>query len=428
MGRRGDDPRRSPSRGCTTTRASPELWRADRRRRRDFRTLGAEEPGDRAWRKDVDLLFTREDLRGTRLREQELVVLAATSVVVQDDSVDVVGAERDPVTVPRSIPADLVLEGGGVKGVALAGAILTLDQAGYAFRRVAGTSAGAIAAAIVTALDRAGRPLIAARDYLDTIDYSRFVTKRGLRAALGVLGDVEHLVFDLGLHDGAYLVEWLGGVLRDIGVTSFGDLALDDPGADANLRPEQRYSLVVHTSDISRGKCVRLPWDYAEYGLDPARQRIVDAVRASMSIPFVFQPVRAEVRTPGSRSKRTATWVDGALLDNFPVEVFDRTDGSPARWPTIGIKLSASTAAAAQWRDVDGPFDEALACFHTLLENADRFYVTPERAARTIFVDSAGINAADFAIGAAERALLFENGVAAVRAWLADGRRAVSTP
>jgi NTE family protein len=342
--------------------------------------------------------------------------------------VDVVGAERDPVTVPRSIPADLVLEGGGVKGVALAGAILTLDQAGYAFRRVAGTSAGAIAAAIVTALDRAGRPLIAARDYLDTIDYSRFVTKRGLRAALGVLGDVEHLVFDLGLHDGAYLVEWLGGVLRDIGVTSFGDLALDDPGADANLRPEQRYSLVVHTSDISRGKCVRLPWDYAEYGLDPARQRIVDAVRASMSIPFVFQPVRAEVRTPGSRSKRTATWVDGALLDNFPVEVFDRTDGSPARWPTIGIKLSASAAAAAQWRDVDGPFDEALACFHTLLENADRFYVTPERAARTIFVDSAGINAADFAIGAAERALLFENGVAAVRAWLADGRRAVSTP
>jgi NTE family protein len=254
------------------------------------------------------------------------------------------------------------------------------------------------------------------------------VTKRGLRAALGVLGDVEHLVFDLGLHDGAYLVEWLGGVLRDIGVTSFGDLALDDPGADANLRPEQRYSLVVHTSDISRGKCVRLPWDYAEYGLDPARQRIVDAVRASMSIPFVFQPVRVEVRTPGSRSKRTATWVDGALLDNFPVEVFDRTDGSPARWPTIGIKLSASAAAAAQWRDVDGPFDEALACFHTLLENADRFYVTPERAGRTIFVDSAGINAADFAIGAAERALLFENGVAAVRAWLADGRRAVSTP
>jgi NTE family protein len=341
--------------------------------------------------------------------------------------VAVTGAPSDGVAPPRLLCADLVLEGGGVKGIALAGAILTLDEAGYVFKRVAGSSAGAVAAAIVAALDRAGRPLTAARDYLDSLDYSQFVAERGVRRALGVIGDVGHLVFDLGLHDGAYLVQWLGDVLRDIGVTSFGDLALDDPGADANLRPEQRFSLVVHTSDISRGKCVRLPWDYPEYGLDPAKQRIVDAVRASMSIPFVFEPVRVRMATPPSRAKRTATWVDGALLDNFPIEVFDRTDGSPARWPTIGIKLSANQAASPQWRDVDGPFDEALACFHTLLENADRFYVTPERAARTIFVDSAGINAADFGIGAAERARLFDNGVAAVRTWLADGRRSVPT-
>ena len=32
----------------------------------------------------------------------------------------------------------------------------------------------------------------------------------------------------------------------------------------------------------------------------------------------------------------TATWVDGGLLSNFPVEVFDRSDGQPARWPTPG--------------------------------------------------------------------------------------------
>ncbi len=355
-------------------------------------------------------------------------MLAANPILVQDDVVDAAGAERDRVAPPRSLPADLVLAGGGVKGLALAGAILTLDEAGYVFRRVAGSSAGAIAAAVVTALDRAGRPLTAAREYLDTIDYSRFVAKRGVRGALGVLGDLEHLVVDLGIHDGAYLVEWLGDVLGDIGVTTFGDLALDDPGADVNLRPEQRFSLVVHVSDITRGKSVRLPWDYPEYGLEPARQRIVDAVRASMAIPFFFEPVRVRVRTPGSHAKRTATWVDGGLLDNFPVEVFDRTDGIPGRWPTIGIKLSANKATTAPWRDVDGIFDEALACLFTLLENTDRFYVTPEHAARTIFVDSAGINAADFGISPAERARLFENGAAAVRTWLAGGKRTVPRP
>jgi NTE family protein len=318
-----------------------------------------------------------------------------------------------------------VLEGGGVRGIGLAGAVLTLDEAGYVFKRVAGTSAGAVAAAIIAALGRAGRPLGTARRYLDSLDYSRFVARSGLRAAFGVFGDLEHLVFQLGLYDAKYLVEWLGGVLDDIGVTVFGDLALDDPQADANLLVDQRYSLVVHTSDISRGKCVRLPWDYREYGLDPPRQRIVDAVRASMSIPFFFEPVqfRTHEQSHASRTREKVTWVDGALLDNFPIEVFDRTDGAPARWPTIGIKLSARAVAETQFRDVHNTFDEALACLHTLLDNADRYYVSPERAARTIFVDSAGIHAADFEIGPADQQRLFDNGVTAARAWLADGRK-----
>ena len=51
---------------------------------------------------------------------------------------------------------DLVLEGGGVKGIGLVGAVLTLGDAGYRFPRVAGTSAGAITAALIAALQRAG--------------------------------------------------------------------------------------------------------------------------------------------------------------------------------------------------------------------------------------------------------------------------------
>ena len=47
--------------------------------------------------------------------------------------------------------ADLVLEGGGVKGIGLAGAYAALEHAGYVPRNVAGTSAGAIAAALITA-------------------------------------------------------------------------------------------------------------------------------------------------------------------------------------------------------------------------------------------------------------------------------------
>ena len=51
--------------------------------------------------------------------------------------------------------ADLVLEGGGVKGIALVGAISVLEERGYEFRRVAGTSAGAIVGSLVAANARA---------------------------------------------------------------------------------------------------------------------------------------------------------------------------------------------------------------------------------------------------------------------------------
>ena len=52
--------------------------------------------------------------------------------------------------------ADLVLEGGGVKGIGLLGAVLALADAGYTFPRVAGTSAGAIVTALVAAYQTAG--------------------------------------------------------------------------------------------------------------------------------------------------------------------------------------------------------------------------------------------------------------------------------
>ena len=57
--------------------------------------------------------------------------------------------------VPGTLQADLVLEGGGVKGVALAGAVVRLARAGYAFPRVAGSSAGAVAGCLVAALQAA---------------------------------------------------------------------------------------------------------------------------------------------------------------------------------------------------------------------------------------------------------------------------------
>ena len=75
----------------------------------------------------------------------------------------------------RQLRADLALEGGGVKGIGLAGAVLALDEAGYSFARVAGTSAGSIAACLIASISRAGKPMTALRTYLGQLEFAKFM-------------------------------------------------------------------------------------------------------------------------------------------------------------------------------------------------------------------------------------------------------------
>jgi NTE family protein len=340
----------------------------------------------------------------------------------------------NPGASSQSKPIDLVLEGGGVKGIGLVGAILELDAAGYKVKRVAGTSAGAIVASIVAALDAKNEPISQLRDVLTTCAYHNFMKNTGLRGKLGPLGAAAGLMLHMGLYDGDYLIEWLGGVLSDIGVTHFSDLPLDDPGADKNLSASQLYTLVVHTSDITRGKIVRLPWDYPAYGFEPDNQRVVDAVRASMAIPFFFEPVRFRAPTGAIGGDQfeagDVVWVDGGMLDNYPLDVFDRTDGAPARWPTVGIKLSARQTVVKSTMGEDNVASETMACLRTLLDNADRYYVDDPQQPPTIFVDSTGISATDFGLTPEVQETLFTNGQSAARAWIArqQGTSAASTP
>ena len=310
---------------------------------------------------------------------------------------------------------DLVLEGGGVKGIGLVGAVLTLSEKGYVFPRVAGTSAGAIVASLIAAHQVAGKPLSNLETIMTSVDYNKFQDEGPLERHTGTPGEISELLLHMGIAKGDYLVEWLGNVLADLGVHTFADLAItdaDDPGT--GLPADQRFRLVAHTSDISRGALVRLPWDYPHYGQNPAAMRVVDAVRASMSIPFFFRPV--SFSTPTGK----VTWVDGGMLSNFPITVFDRTDDAPQRWPTWGIKLSARPAALQVDRPAGSDYELAMSCLQTLLAGWDRYHLDDENVtARTVFVDSGSMSATDFGITKAEQSQLFESGRSAATSFLA---------
>jgi NTE family protein len=308
--------------------------------------------------------------------------------------------------------ADLVLEGGGVKGIALVGAISVLMERGYAFRRVAGTSAGSIVGALVAA----GLTRDELVSTVTSIDYRKFQDGPALdRLAAGKMLE---LVTEHGVYRGAYLRSWLGDQLAAHGVRTFADLPYTDPDRPPADR-DRAFRLVVNVSDVTSGSLRQLPWDYRRsYERDPAAEQVADAVRCSMSIPFFYQPV---VMADGAGQDH---WiVDGGMLSNFPIDLFDSPPGVHPRWPTFGIKLSSKPDAAQQAvaLDVHGVASMSLALLHTMTGFYDRMHIDdPAVVERTIFVDTGHVRSTDFELPASQRDELFNNGREAATRFL-DG-------
>ena len=314
--------------------------------------------------------------------------------------------------------ADLVLSGGGVKGIGLVGAVVALMEAGYTPQRVSGTSAGSIVAAIVAAASQ-GAQLTPeeVKDLALDLDYRKF-TDPGPIERVPVLGPSLALLRGSGVYKGDYAHDWVRRQLKDLGVTTFGDLAVDD----AELPEERRYKLVVTVADVTTGQLVRLPWDYRRvYGLDPDEQPVADAVRASMSIPFFFRPVSLRATTG-----ITSTLVDGGLLSNFPIDSLDRTDGKKPRWPSFGVTVlpnlpegNDKTIPALAPLRLLGPPHLLESVVTTVLVGRDQAYLNqPWVSARAIRVDSTDIGFLDFDISDNEVEALYAKGYAAAEKFL----------
>jgi NTE family protein len=302
--------------------------------------------------------------------------------------------------------ADLVLEGGGVRGIALVGAISVLEERGYQFRRVAGTSAGAIVGSLVAADARAAE----LEEIMRGVDYRRFQDGPRWRALL--VGKAVAVLFEQGIYEGQFVKDWLGERLARLGVRTFADLRYDDPERPPD--PQHAYRLVVMTCDISQGRLRRLPWEYHDYGLAHADQPVVDAVRASMSIPFFYKPAR--LTDAGGRD----CWlVDGAMLSRFPIDVFDAPPGLEPRWPTFGIKLGAGPG---NLREVRNTVSMSKAMLKTMTGFYDRMHIhDAATAARTIIVDTGPVKATDFGLDRDTQDMLFRKGREAAARFLDGG-------
>ena len=296
---------------------------------------------------------------------------------------------------------DLVFEGGGVKGIGLGGAFAALEENGFKANNVAGTSAGAITAALVAA----GYSAAELKEIVFHMPFPAFKDTGGM-ARIPFFGGPLNVLADLGIYEGKFFHTWISELLAKKHVTKFGDLLNPE-----STGPADRHRLRVIASDVTHRRMLILPTDAPHLGIEPDDMLVADAVRMSMSIPIFFEPVMH--RNP--RTGLDHLIVDGGMLSNFPVWLFDTTKGEPPRWPTFGMLLveadpKVPVAHRVEARDSGSIIDYVKALASTMMEAHDRLYLEKATFVRTIPIPTLGVSTTEFEITPERVRALYESG------------------
>jgi len=265
---------------------------------------------------------------------------------------------------------------------------------------VAGASAGAIIGSLVAAGYSAGE----IKKLVWELDFSRFKDRDWLDR-IPYIGPALSLWFENGVYEGNFLEKWLLELLAAKGIRTFKDLVLQEFAND----PRCRYKLVIIATDVSRRKLLRLPYDIREYNIDPDDLEVSKAVRMSASLPFFYEPYKLFYTDSGKRRKFSYI-IDGGVLSNFPVWLFDGNDIPP--WPTFGFKIVEPDEISAP--RINNPFDLFKAILSTMMEAHDKLYLLdPKSSVRTISIPSRGVKTMDFETIHNYKNDLFNSGVQA---------------
>jgi NTE family protein len=301
---------------------------------------------------------------------------------------------RSRMNTKNNVKADAVFEGGGVKGIGLVGAVAVAEEKGYQWVNVAGTSAGAI----VAALTAAGYTGAEMKEILDALDYNKF-KDTSLLDRVPIVGPISSVIFEKGIYEGQFFEEWMRDLLKKKNVETFNDLILEEYGDDERYR----FKLRVIASDISRGRLLVLPQDIADYGIRPEDLNVAAAIRMSMSIPFFFEPITLK----NMKTNQVSYIVDGGVLSNFPVWLFD-TEGNVPEWPTFGFKLVEPEEGKPH--QVRGPISLLAALFSTMIEAHDARYIEDQQFVRTISIPTLGVGTTEFDISRERSDQLYQSG------------------
>jgi NTE family protein len=118
--------------------------------------------------------------------------------------------------------------------------------------------------------------------------------------------------------------------------------------------------------------------------------------------------------------------VDGGMLSNFPVWLFDSDD--VPEWPTFGLKLvnpepkladgAPPTDAPIRHTLVKGLFRYLLDLVGTMTDAHDKLYLERDSFVRTITISNLGVKATDFDLSSETGDALYKSGQDAATSFL----------
>jgi NTE family protein len=318
---------------------------------------------------------------------------------------------------------NLIFEGGGVKGIAYVGAMEVLEQKGILknIRRVGGTSAGAINALLFGL----GYSNTETKKILSELDFNNF-----LDDSWGYIRDTSRLIEKFGWYKGDFFRNWAADRIRKKTgntETTFNDLH----GQSKQKGFRDIYMIGVNLSTRFA--------EVFSYEHTP-RMPLADAVRISMSIPLFF----ASIKSP-----RGDIYVDGGVLNNYPIKLFDRKkylnkenvsahsvepnyykdhnkrlkqEGKDISQyiynkETLGFRLDSAKEIAVfrdqaepQQHKIDDFFDYAWGLVQTILDSQSSQHLHSDDWQRTVYIDTLGVKTTEFDLDDKKKNALLRSG------------------
>ena len=298
---------------------------------------------------------------------------------------------------PTAKYRNLVLEGGGIRGIAYGGALAELEKRAILtqIQRVAGTSAGAIQAALLAV----GYSPQEITDITFKTPVQKFADGRFI-----FLGGLHRLRNRYGWYRGDKFKAWLEKLIAaKTGNPNLTFAKLHELAGKNNCRD-------LYTTGTNLTQQRREVFSHETF----PDMKISDAVRISMSIPLFFQAVfmdhQGHIIANPKRGQNADILVDGGIIANFPLNLFDdpkyiildsmespSSTGKFINPETLGIRLDTDSQIAYDQKKAGlAPlpvlnFQEYVRAFYTIvIENLNRPQLRPEDWQRTISVSTKG--------------------------------------